>query len=868
MGVKQVHPPKWASRFLEWYCRPDLIEEIQGDVYEMFYRKVSANENVAKVQFIWNVFRFFRLKNIKKQRTHRYQSNFSLSMYKSYLISGLRNITRNLTSSSINIVGLSIALACGVTIFLLIDSYYNRDKFHEKGDRLYLLMNKMKSADEVENWARSPYLLGPALRDEHNAIESVVRIQRDQLSVRHADIVFNQPVWFVDPEFLNVFSYHLLHGLPNALNDRNSIVLTEDMAIKYFGRTDVINEELSIKFPKEQKITFKISGVLKRIPDQSSMSINFLIPIQNWEDHVDPAPNIQWRTWAGSTFVLFRDGHQTSEINTVVDKYIKVQRDANDKFQIQSIEWIPIGQMGERSYDIAYALSWSNIPAAMIGLGVIAIALVLLACFNYMNVAVASVSTRLKEIGIRKVIGGGRKEIIQQFLVENTVLCALALGIGTILAATILLPGFNSLYPIHIPFEFSSSGSLFAFFGGVLLLVALISGAYPALYVSSFNPIKILRGKEKFGSKSLLSKSLLSFQFILSFTSIVACLVFVNSSDYFEKKDWGYDHDQHLYTAVKNIEQYNALKDLISQHKGVVSYAGSESHIGENIHSTNVNVGSEQVNVSRLEAGFNYLETMNVHLLQGRFFDEAISSDKKESAIVNEAFVRKMGWKDPLGQTFDFDNIKWYVIGVVKDFHYKEFYYEIDPMIIHIGPEESYKYVVVKAAGGSAVEVSDFIKKAWKSVAPDDPYEGAFQNEVFEQFFNSNRSNNKIMYFLSAVALVLVCMGLYGLVSYNLTRRLKEFSVRKIFGASLFQIFKLMNHDYLWIVLVAFTLGAPLGFYMMGLMIRSAYPEEIPIGPWPFVITILTMVLTVAFTIGTQLKRIAKENPTSTLRND
>jgi len=727
-------------------------------------------------------------------------------------------------------------------------------------------MNKMKSADEVENWTRSPYLLGPTLRDEHEAIESVVRVQRNHLSIRHDDNVFSEPVWFVDPEFLSVFSYRLLYGLPNALNDKNSIVLTEDMAIKYFGRTDVVNEELSIKFPKEQKITFRISGVLARIPDQSSMFISFLIPMQNWEDHVDPAPSIQWRTWAGATFVLFREGHATNELSALVDKYIKVQHEANDKFQIQSIEWIPITKVAERSYEIEDALSWSNLPAAMIALGIIAVALVLLACFNYMNVAVASVSTRLKEIGIRKVIGGGKKEIIQQFLVENTVLCAFALGIGTVIAATILLPGFNTLYPIHIPFEFSSNGAMFAFFGAVLLFVALISGAYPALYVSSFSPVNILRGKEKFGSKSLLSKILLSIQFTLSFTSIVACLVFINSSQYFENKDWGYDHDQQIFTSVKNTEQYNGLKDLVSQNKNVTSFAGSESHIGHNIHNTTVTVGTEQVNVSRLEVGFNYLETMNVQLKQGRFFDETISSDKKESVIVNEAFVHKMAWEDPLGQTFDFDSIKWNVIGVVKDFHYKEFYYDVEPTMIHIGSEENYKYLIVKAAAGTVVEVSDFLKKSWRAVAPDDPYDGHFQDDVFQQFFDSNRSNNKIMYFLSAVALVLVCMGLYGLVSYNLTRRLKEFSVRKVFGASLFQIFRLMNHDYIWIVLIAFGIGAPFGFYLMGLMIRAAYPEEIPISSWPFVMTILTMILTVAFTTGTQLRRIAKENPTSTLR--
>jgi putative ABC transport system permease protein len=867
MGVKKPYPPKWADRFLEWYCHPVVLEEIQGDIYEIFYRKSVESKRMADLQFAWNVIRFFRLKNIKRRKRNYSTSTLSAAMVKSYLISGLRNITKNLVPSSINIIGLSIALACGVTIFLFIDYYYDRDTFHEKGDRLYLLMNKMKSADEVENWARTPYLLGPSLKEEHTAVESFVRIQRDRLSVRHDDMVFSEPVWFVDPEFLQVFSYHLLHGAKTALSDRRSIVLTEDMAIKYFGHTEVINEELSIKFPNE-KITFKVGAVLKRIPDKSSMSINFLIPMQNWEDHVDPAPTIQWRTWAAATFVLFKEGHVPDELNTLVGKYKKVQNEANDKFQLQAVEWIPINKVGERSYDIAYALSWSNIPATVIGLGVIAAFLVLLACFNYMNVAVASVSTRLKEIGIRKVIGGGKKEIIQQFLFENLILCAFALIAGTGIAYALLLPGFNSLYPIHIPFEFSSNGMMFGFFGGMLLLVSIISGAYPAIYVSSFSPVSILKGKEKFGSKSLLSKILLSIQFTISFTTLVACLVFINSSKYFEKKDWGYSHDQHLFIAVKNKEQYNALKDLVSQHKNVISYAGAESHIGYGEHATTVTVQDAQVNITRMEVGFNYLETMNIRLKQGRFFDRKIESDKKESVIINDAFVRKMGWKNPLNKSFDFDSVRWHVIGVVEDFHYKEFYFTIEPVMMHIGPEEKYQYLVVNAQAGSVNEVSGFLKKSWTSVAPDDPYEGFFQDEVFQQFFNSNRSNDKIMYFLSAVALILACMGLYGLVSYNLTRRLKEFSVRKVFGATLFQIFRLMNRDYLWIILMAFSVGAPVGFYMTGLIIEAAYPEHIPISAWPFVLTMGVMAVTVAITIATQLKRIAKESPTVTLRSE
>jgi len=868
MGLDKSSPPKWADRFLEWYCRPELLEEIQGDIHEIFYRAEARHRGMANLGFVWNVFRFFRWNNIKRNNKYYPTPLASAAMFKNYFISGLRNIARNMVPSSINIIGLSIALACGLSVFLLLDSYYNRDTFHEKGSRLYMLMNKMKAGDEIDSWARTPYLLGPSLKDEHRAIESIVRIQQDQLSVRHGEVVFREQVWFVDPEFLHAFSYPLLHGQPDALSGKNNIVLTGDMAIKYFGRTDVVGEDISIKFPREEKLSFTITGVLKRVPDNSSMHISFLIPMQVWEQHVDAARNIQWRTWAASTFAVFREGHRPEELNAAIEKYKKIQHQANDKFQIQEVEWIPIDQVAERSYNISYSLSWSNLPAAMVILGMLAGFLVLLACFNYMNVAVASVSTRLKEIGIRKMIGGGKRQIIQQFIIENIVLCSFAMIVGTGIAYFLLLPGFNTLYPIHIPFEFSSASAMLGFFGGGLLLVALISGAYPALYVSSFNPVRVLKGNEKFGSKGLLSKILLCAQFVISFSTIVACLVFINSSSYFEGKDWGYNHNQHLFVAVKNSEQYNALKDRVAHHQHVVSYAGAESHIGHASHSTTVNVLDQQINVIRLEVGFNYLQTMNLRLKQGRFFNEKIQSDKVESVIINEAFGRKMGWKDPLSKSFNFDNVKWHVIGVVEDFHYRPFYYQVEPVMIHIGPEDKYRYLAINAAAGHVNEVADFMKKSWASIAPDEPYEGHYQNEVFEQFFRSNRSNNRIMYFLAGVSLMLACMGLYGLISYNLTRRLKEFSIRRVFGANLLQIFRLMNRDYLWIVVVSFCAGAPIGFYLMELLIKASYPEVIPVNAWPFLVTIGIMTITVAVTIATQLKKVAAENPAKTLRND
>jgi len=502
----------------------------------------------------------------------------------------------------------------------------------------------------------------------------------------------------------------------------------------------------------------------------------------------------------------------------------------------------------------------------MVGFAVIATFLILLACFNYMNVAVASVSTRLKEIGIRKVIGGGKREIIHQFLVENLLLCALSLAAGTALAYFFLVPGFDALYPVKIAFEFSSMATIVIFFGGLLLLVAMISGSYPAFYVASFNPVLILKGKEKFGSKSLLSKILLGAQFTLSFTTMICCLVMIWSGYYFETIDWGYDHAQNITVPVLTADQYRSLRDKASQNRDILSLAGTQTQIGFSTNNATVREGTTSHNVQHFPIGFDYMETSNLRLKSGRFFDESVASDSIESVVVNESFVKLMGWSDPIGQSFEKDSTKRYVIGVVRNFHYDDFFTEVDPVMFTVVGESHFNYLVVKAEAGSVGAVYDFLQQSWKEAAPDDPWRGFLQDDVFKNFFDSNRANNTVGYFISGVAMLLSCMGLYGLVAYSLTRRLKEFSVRKVYGASLLQIFGLMNRDYLWIVIISFVIGAPLGSYLINLLITQVFPDPIPANSWPYVITGSMMVLTVLLTMSTQISRITSESPSVTLR--
>jgi putative ABC transport system permease protein len=858
-------PPRWADRFLAWYCRPDLLEEIQGDTHELYYRTAKDNRQKANIQFAWNVLRFFRWKNVKRRKTNFHSSNSS-AMLKSYLLTGIRNMSRNLTPSLINITGLSVALGCAVMIFILENSYYDLDSMHQNRHRIYEVVSRVKDGDQTPQWASSPQPLSSLLAD-NSAVESVMRARRFSGSVRVGEKVFRERLLVADPEFMNAFSFKLLAGNRNALTDKNQVMISEPAAIKYFGTANPVGQSLSIKFNEDIKREFTVGAIMEDTPANSSMYFDYLLPMSVWED-LNPDRVNDWSKASSVTFVLLKEGATPNQLVPTLENFKKIQNASSSQWPVVSTELVQLPEVAHRSYDITDALSWSNHPAAMVAFAVIAVFLILLACFNYMNVAVASVSTRLKEIGIRKVVGSGKKEIIQQFLVENVLMVSLALIAGTAFAYFFLLPGFNSLYEVKIAFEFSSWQAIVLFFGGILLVVALISGAYPALYVASFNAVKILKGKEKFGNKSLFSRVLLGLQFTLSFTAVVACQVFIWSSYYFESRDWGYNQQQSVVVPITSFAQYNELKDFASSHRGVVSHAGANQHIGKTSKSSVIMLGAEKFTVEQFPVGPGYLEAMNVRMKEGRSFDETIEADHRESVIVNESFVKRMGWQQPLHQTFQLDSVSHYVIGVVSDFRYDDFFTAIGPCVMTLTPKENFSYFVARAEAGHVNEVADFFEEKWRKIAPEDPYNGFLQSEVFDSFLRGNRSNNKVLYFISGVAVLLVAMGLYGLVSYNLTRRMKEFSVRKIFGASQLTLFRLMNRDYVWIVAIAFFAGAPAGAYLMDLMIKSVYPDQIPPTFWPYVISIGTMALIVLATIGGQLRRVITDNPNETLRTE
>lgn len=861
-------PPKWADRFLEWYCNPDLLEEIQGDVHELYQiRLEEEGKSSARRKFLWDVFRFLRWSNIK--RTKQTHSSNSFTMLSSYLKLGFRNAIRNKLTSSINLFGLALALGVAITIFAFVDYMFNMDSFHSNSDRVYQITNLVKNSGDnnSDNWSDSPIPLAPALMEDNPSIESYTRVEFEQGAMRYNETVFNESIWFVDPSFLDIFSFPLLYGNIKTLNNPKGIVITKPISEKYFGNINPVGEVFSIKFSNGTKEEFTVGAVLNDLPGNSSIRFDNLIAMNAFET-LKPEDANDWSFFTDATFIMLKPGHQISEVSSRMDKYKSIQNEASLNWPIIEFKFYSLNGLSRKNNEISQEISQGAHPAGMIALGIISLMLLLLACFNYMNISVATVTTRLKEIGIRKVVGGRRKELIMQFLTENLVLCMGSMMLGVLMAYLFFMPGLSSLFPITVSFSTISLFDFSIFFISLLVFVALISGAYPALYISSFQPVNILRGKEKFGQKSLFSKALLTTQFILAFTTIIACFVFIANSLSLKNKDWGYDHDQTYVVPTENYETYIAMRDGVRQNKNILNYGGAVNSLGESATRTSVTYQEEKLSVMMFKVGFNYLETMNLRLKEGRLFDESIQSDHSESAIINTVFAEKMGWDNPIGQSFEYDSVKRFVVGVIEKFHYYDFYASVDPVMFLITPEENLKNLAVKVEAGSLTDTEDYLKSIWKQVAPDDPYAGYFQDAVFEGFHRDNNSNMKLLMFVSIVTILLSCMGLFGLVSYNITRRMKEFSVRKIFGASVNHIFKLMNKDYIWILSIALVIGAPLGFFGINSLIEVIYPEPIETSAVPFVTGIAIMVVTVAITVSSQIRRVIKNNPSQTLRTE
>ncbi|MBK7871091.1 MAG: ABC transporter permease [Saprospiraceae bacterium] len=787
-------------------------------------------------------------------------------MLKNYLHVAWRSIVKNPLASFINIFGLAMAIGCGMVAFVFVEWNLSMNDVHEKHKTVFMTTTLMKQNNDTDQFGTSPITLGPALGQDFSQVQNFARLVGRSGTMRYEDLVFNEYIWFTDPGYLEMFTFPLKWGNAASLKEKNQIILSEDLATKYFGNTNPVGKAISMRFDEEISLNFTIGGVAEKFSDRTSISFNALVNIENLTV-VDPEIRFEdWSAMTRATFIELNNPDAESTIEKGMNDYVARFNAAQDEWEATSYALEPLTNLYEAGNYIRSSIGGNSDPVGRIVLAVMAIILIVLACLNYINIAVSSASRRLKEIGVRKVVGANRSSVIAQFLMENALLTSFALLIGFGLAVTLLVPGFDQLFSVGIEFKFDH-WKLWIFLILLLLALTIVSGFYPALVVSRFKPVSIFKGKLKLGGKSIFTKVFLTLQFTLSMIAIVGAITFVQNSKWNQNKDWGYNQKQRITVQVPDFSAFEQMRNELSQHPDVLSIAGSEHHIGRHSVNNLIEFPDQKFEVQRLDASAEYFETMGLRLKEGRVLDENIQADK-QAVLVNETLVKEMSWQAPLGQQFRLDSVQYTVIGVVQDFHYYSFWNPIEPLLIRLAPEEAYRYLTLEVREGKATQTYAYAEQTWKKLFPNDAYRGYFQDETFQDYFNNARGHGKLMTFLAILTIVLSCMGLFGLVSLNVAARMKEFSIRKVLGANVPEIIKQVNRQFLIVLVLATIIGIPASYYGIKSFLDVAYIYHMPMK-MTFVMTgAILLLFTAILTVFSQIRKVLIANPVHGLRDE
>ena len=790
-------------------------------------------------------------------------------MLKNYFKIAYRNLLKNKVSSFINIIGLSIAIAVSIVVYLFLQLHLSTDTFHENAEKIYIVGNIVNRDGTPQTWGDSPTPLGPAMAADFPQIEHTIRVGGGGGTFQYEDKVFNEGLWFVDEAFLDMFTFPLKYGDRHALSDKNAVILSEEAAVKYFGLEDPVGKHVTITFNNEYLESFTVRGVAEEIPTNASFGFNMLI---NYEKQRDIGRNNldDWSTYTNATFFQLKNLSDLETVTANMDRYLELQNAASDDWPISAFTIDNLPLLSRHAWNIRGSFANGVHPAAFVVYPLIAVFLLLLSCFNYMNIAIATAARRLKEIGVRKVVGSSKNQLVAQFLSENILLCLLALVLGALAAHFIIIPSFNQLFegwpPVYL--MLTDNLGLWIFFIVLLVITGVASGAYPAFYVSAFKPVTIFAGKQQIGGKSLFTRSFLTFQFVLAFITMIAGVVFSQNGRYQMARDWGYDQEHTLVARLTDASQYKVLENEMRQNPNVINVAGSSGHLGRSSGYSVVEIRGEKFETVRFDIGFDYLETMKLRLTDGRFFDRVFGSDAERSIIINETFAHSQGWTEPVGELVTDDSTVFSVIGVVEDFHYYSFFDPIQPALFRLFDENNARFLAMRVEAGTGVETEAYLSETWKHLFPDEPYDSFFQDSVFDGFFRDTRNITKIFTFTALMALVISCMGLFGLASQNITRRMREISIRKVLGASVSHVTQLVHRGFFLLLAIAAIIATPLTYYMLNPLLDSIYEYRIPIDSLPFILAFVLVFVTAIVTVSTQIYRVATTNPAEVLRNE
>ncbi len=794
-------------------------------------------------------------------------------MIKNYLKTAFRNLWRTKVFSFINIAGLGVALACCMLILLYTMDEVSYDRFNVNANKIYrLVVNSINPAGVASKMASTGAMPGPTFKRLIPEIDDYVRLQGGNFTVRRGSEVFNEDALYVDSNFFSVFTAPLAAGsAKNALNGDNTVVISEDLAKKYFGDQNAVGKVLQLKDDTAFK-PYTVTAVTKRSPQNSSIKIKMLLPFKASSAYKDD----QWLNFYLNTFFVLKPGTDIKKVENKIAGVYKNEAAAQIKDMAQKyglkdkMQYVlqPILAMHTSTdWPADNGLVDNSNPVYTYILTGIALFILLIACINFVNLTVARSLKRAKEIGIRKVVGGERKQLIMQFLGESYVISFLAfvLAIGLVELA---LPVFNDLSNKALSFSYLLSFKLVAGYVSIFLFTGMLAGFYPALVLSGFNPVQTLYNRQKHTGKNYLSKSLVVLQFTLATFFIIATITIYSQFNYLMHFDLGFN-DQN----VVSIKSFNTDRKLFNVFK-------TELLKNPNIKMVSADQGGRWGTMAKInngqQTGFDikhidedYLPLFQIPIVKGRNFSKDMVSDSANSILVNETFAKQAGWKNPIGQVVDFFYMhkKYTVIGVVKDYHFLELTQKVSPEMFRMKPTDPWGNLFVKISDQNRSASIKAIQKTFKELFPFKPYAYSFKDAELAEQYSKEAKWKQIVTFSAILTIFISCIGLFGLATLSAERRKKEIGIRKVLGASVETIVSKLSADFLKLVIISALIASPAAWFALNKWLEN-YPYRVAVNSWIFISAAVGVLLVALITVSYHSIRAAIANPVHSLRSE
>jgi putative ABC transport system permease protein len=789
-------------------------------------------------------------------------------VFKNYLKVAIRNLIRYKWHSVINITGLTIGIASCSLLLLWVEDEFSYDRYHVNADRIYRVISQAERNNKIRRSAKSPAPLAPALLNEFPWIQKAVRFTKNEFLVKCNKKLFYEDIFFADPDVFDIFTFPLAAGNPKtALKAPNSILISEKMKEKYFGDADPMGKTITLGECND----FRITGVFKNIPRNSHFRFHFLGSVLTYR----PDYHSEWGVSNYCTYILLpKDSHAYAaafkeKMPQFVEKYWgkKLREMYNLTFLLQPLTRIHLHSNMRNEIEPNRDIETVYIFSA------IALFILLIACLNYINLATGRFANRAREVGMRKVLGASPAQLIRQFLGESFLLVLIALPIA-ILLAELFLPFFNYLSGKELVSHYFNNLSLLAALVGIILCVGLISGIVPALFISGFQPTAILREMLKTSSFiPVLRRSLVVFQFSISIVLIISTLIIYDQLDYMRTKKLGFNKNHLVNIAIKNNEEallkYETIKYNFLQHPGISAVSASAFSPGRPRWNMNYWIddmkSDEYRMIGCIPVDYDFLDTFEINIIEGRGFYRDFTTDTDSAFILNESAVKEFGWESAVGKRFNLSNWKkGVVIGVVENFHYNSLHLKIEPLVLYIHPPH-FEYFSVRLIPNDISQTLDFLKSKWGELVHGEPFNYTFLDEDLDRLYKYEKKLGELFTIATFLAVFVACIGLFGMATFTAEHRIKEIGIRKVLGATVFEIAFLLSKEFTRWVLVSNIIAWPVAWYAMNKWLQN-YTYRITIMPWTFLLAALLAFLIALLTVSYKSARAARTNPVEALR--